>query len=64
MKVSVNREACRDTALCTGLAPEVFELNEQGRLVVLVETPSPDQLDDVLQAVHSCPLQALSVTDD
>ncbi|MFC9502819.1 ferredoxin [Streptomyces sp. NPDC057002] len=64
MKVHVDHEACQVSGLCTGLAPEVFELDEQGDLVILDETPPPDQHDDVQEAVRSCPLQALFVTDD
>jgi ferredoxin len=64
MKVHVDRDACQVSGLCTGLAPDVFELDEQGDLVILDETPPPGQHDDVRDAVRSCPLQALFVTDD
>ncbi|MFD4602974.1 ferredoxin [Streptomyces sp. NPDC058464] len=64
MKVHVDRDACQVSGLCTGLAPDVFELDERGDLVILDETPPPHQHDDVQEAVRSCPLQALFVTDN
>ncbi|OPF74038.1 ferredoxin [Streptomyces antioxidans] len=64
MTLHVDREACQVTGVCTGLAPEVLELDERGELVVLDRTPPPDLLDDVRQAVRSCPVRAPWITED
>ncbi|MBA6438223.1 MULTISPECIES: ferredoxin [Streptomyces] len=64
MKLHLDREACQVTGMCTGLAPEVLELDERGELVVLDPTPPPELLDDVRQAVRGCPVQALWITED
>jgi ferredoxin len=40
MKVVVNRDLCERTALCMGVAPEVFEVGDDGVLVLLDERPT------------------------
>lgn len=63
MKLHVDREACQVTGMCTGLAPEVLELDEQGELVILEETVPPSLHEDVRQAVRNCPVQALQISE-
>jgi ferredoxin len=64
MKVTVDRNLCGAAALCTGLAPEVFDLAEDGTLLILVEEPDEALADSVEDAVRSCPLAALTLTKD
>jgi ferredoxin len=59
MKLSVDHNLCLGSALCTGLVPDVFELAEDGRLVLLTDEPDAAQLDDIEEAVRSCPVRAL-----
>lgn len=64
MKLSVDRNLCLASALCTGIAPDTFELDESGLLVVLDEHPGPDVLADVEESVRSCPFNALKLEDE
>ena len=64
MKLSVDYTLCLSTGLCTGLAPDVLELDESGSLVLLDEQPDADIAEDVRDAVRSCPVQALILTED
>jgi ferredoxin len=63
VRLQVNRDLCLSTALCTGLAPEVLDMDEAGLLVILDETPSDALRADVLEAVRACPFQALIVSE-
>ena len=47
--------------MCTSFAPEVFELADDGTLLLLVESPSEELMDAVEGAVDSCPVEALSI---
>jgi ferredoxin len=64
MRIVVDREMCEANAVCVGEAAEVFSLDEEGALVVLVERPGAHHLGDVHQAVRRCPRGALSLVDD
>ncbi|MBB4918770.1 ferredoxin [Streptosporangium saharense] len=61
MKVTVDSMVCEANAVCTGLAPEVFELDDDDHLHVLLPEPPPEAWDRVRHAVRSCPKAALSI---
>jgi ferredoxin len=62
-RLSVDRDECEANAVCVGIAPEVFELDDDENLILHVETPGPDLIDKVREAVNSCPKRALFLTD-
>ncbi len=62
MKVRVNRELCTGMAYCIGVAPDVFELDEVGKAVVLDVSSVDDET--LLEAAKSCPLDAIILEDD
>lgn len=62
-RVQVDRDRCVGSGVCESLAPEVFELDDDGVLVVHRDEPDASQLDAVRDAVHSCPTRALAVAD-
>jgi ferredoxin len=45
-------------------APEVFELDDNDDLHVLMENPGEDLRDKVEMAVRTCPKQAISIVED
>jgi ferredoxin len=49
-------------ALCTGVAPTVFDLDEEGKAVVLDASSVDDET--LLEAARSCPLDAIILEDD
>jgi ferredoxin len=62
--VEVDRDACEANAVCAGLVPEVFEVDDEDLLHILV-AEVPDQLADrVRHAVRSCPKAALRLVND
>jgi ferredoxin len=61
-RVQVDRERCVGSGVCESLAPEVFEVDDDGLLVVHREEPDTDQLDAVRDAVQQCPARALSLS--
>ena len=64
MRVVVNRNLCESFGVCTGVAPEVYELGDDDVLVILDEHPSDDLRPKVEEAVRLCPKQALSIEED
>ncbi len=64
MRVMVNMSQCESNALCMGVAPDIFLLDDDDILTVLNETPDESARDRVLEAVRACPKQAISIVED
>lgn len=62
IRVRVDRERCAGMAYCIGVAPDVFELDEEGKAVVLDASSVDDET--LLEAAKSCPLDAIILEDD
>jgi ferredoxin len=63
MKVSVDALVCEANGVCVGLAPEVFELDDEERLHILIPEPPAELRDKVRHAVRSCPKAALTIEE-
>jgi ferredoxin len=63
MRVEVDRDVCVGSGTCELLAPEVFEVGDDG--VVRLLQPEPGQADEdaVRDAVAQCPTGALGLAD-
>lgn len=61
LKVVVDFNVCQDHGQCVFAAPEVFEIDEAGRLVVLVEEPDETLRASVEDAADVCPVQAITI---
>lgn len=62
MKVIVDRALCQVHAQCVFAAPEVFELDDDDRLVHVAE-PDDGLIDAVEEAARACPVQAISLEE-
>ncbi|HQT99096.1 MAG TPA: ferredoxin [Acidimicrobiales bacterium] len=63
MKVNVNFDLCTSNAVCMGIAPEIFEVRDDGYLYVLQEHPAPEFTERLHQAVKGCPNGAISLEE-
>jgi ferredoxin len=64
MKVHADRNVCIGAGLCVLRLPEVFDQGEDDGIVLLLRAePAPDQEASVLEAIKTCPSEALRVTD-
>jgi ferredoxin len=63
MKVSVDPMVCEANGVCVGLAPEVFDLNDEDELTILTPEVPDGQADLVRHAVRSCPKAALTLDE-
>ena len=62
MKVVVDYDLCEANAVCVDQTPEVFRVDENDNLHILIENPSEALRKKVEAAVRLCPRQALSIT--
>ncbi|WP_109508554.1 ferredoxin [Nocardioides speluncae] len=64
MSIDVDLESCIGAGLCVMAAPEVFDQSpDDGRVVVLVDEPTPDQVPAVREAVGLCPTAVLRLRE-
>ena len=63
VRVEVDRDLCASTGGCEAAAPDVFEIGDDGALVVLRLEPDERDLPDVRAAVQACPTRALRLVD-
>jgi len=62
VKVEVDRDACEANAVCAGLVPEVFDVDDEDVLHIKVAEVPPALAEQVRYAVRSCPKAALSLS--
>lgn len=63
MKIVVDRNRCEANQVCMRIAPEVFRVDENDQLHLLIEQVGPDLQERVARAVNVCPRQALTLVD-
>jgi ferredoxin len=61
VKVGVDRDRCVGSGTCEALAPDVFEVDDDGVLTVLRAEPAEGEQSDVREAVTACPTRALTL---
>jgi ferredoxin len=61
MKVAVDFNKCTGLGICESMAPDLFEVNDDGQLVLLKEDVTADELQSVEEAVAGCPTEALRI---
>ena len=64
MKVTVDRAKCTGLGICEAKAPDVFEIDDDGDLVILDDEVTADRIADVKEAVVGCPTEALKLVAD
>lgn len=63
MKVVVDYDLCEANAVCMRILPEVFQVDDQDQLNVLIEEPPEAMRDKLQEAVRLCPRQAISIKE-
>ena len=55
MKIQVDFDLCEANAYCMRAAPEVFKVDEEDHLHVLIDAPGEELHDKVRAAARRCP---------
>ncbi|MEU0788734.1 ferredoxin [Amycolatopsis sp. NPDC005961] len=61
MRIEADRGKCDGLGMCEAMAPDFFEVGDDGTVVVLDERPAEEHRTDVAAAVDSCPVHALKL---
>jgi ferredoxin len=62
-KIEVDWGLCESNGVCMGIIPEVFRLEDDDTLTVLQEDVTPENEEQVRDAVRQCPRQAISIIE-
>jgi ferredoxin len=62
LRVELDADACAGHGVCVGLAPDVFELVDDGYSVTKVSEVPPELEDAVRAAVRQCPTHAITIS--
>ncbi|KDF01275.1 ferredoxin [Mycolicibacterium aromaticivorans JS19b1 = JCM 16368] len=63
MKIDVDFGLCEANAICMGIIPEVFQVDDQDYLHVLSDEVTPENEARIRDAVRQCPRQAISIKE-
>ena len=63
MKIIIDWDLCQGHANCTGDAPEVFRIDDDGKLQLLLPEPDESLRPKVELAVQYCPTGAIRIQD-
>lgn len=59
MRVEVDHDRCEGNAVCVGIAPDLFDLDDNDYAVMKVDEIPADQEELAEQAIAECPRAAL-----
>ncbi|MFM0237056.1 ferredoxin [Paraburkholderia phytofirmans] len=64
MRVEVDMKKCICAGMCVSLAPTLFDLDGNSRLMVIKsECSSPGDIKEAQDAMACCPVEAIRLTD-
>lgn len=58
MRAFVDQDTCIGCGLCVTTAPDVFEMNDEGKAYAVADTTEENQAT-VLEAIDGCPVSAI-----
>ncbi|GAB16727.1 putative 3Fe-4S ferredoxin [Gordonia effusa NBRC 100432] len=63
MRIKADFDLCESNAICVGMAPDIFDLDDDDYLVILQEEVPAERVEELRQVVASCPKSALSLDE-
>jgi ferredoxin len=60
VRVNVDRDRCEGNAVCLGIAPDIFDLDDEDYAVVKTDPVPADREQAAEQAIIECPRAALT----
>jgi ferredoxin len=63
MRIRVSAERCVSSGQCVMLAPEVFDQDDDGIVVLLTDRPDDSEAAAVRESTRVCPSLAITIED-
>ena len=59
MKLKVDKDICIGCGACGAIAPDVFEMDDEGLATLVVDEIPEEASDDAIDAKEGCPVNAI-----
>lgn len=63
MKTKIDQDTCIGCGLCPSIAPEVYEMRDDGKAHELAEVVPEGSHAEAQEAADSCPVSAISIDE-
>jgi len=63
MKIKINKDKCLGCGMCVSLAPEIFQLDEQGKSSLKANAQIEKNRDSIKQTAENCPASAIEIEE-
>jgi len=64
LKVVVDYDLCEANARCMEVCPEVFQVDDDDNLNILIESPPESLREKLKEAERVCPRQAITIVEE
>lgn len=64
MKINVDQDKCLRCGMCTGIAMDIFEFDDEGNIKPNSDKVTEENKGEVEEAKASCPVGAISITEE
>lgn len=64
MDIEIDHDNCIGSGQCVLSAPDVFDQDDDGFVLLLVDRPGDGHAVALREAAESCPMRAITVTED
>ena len=64
MNIKVDQDKCLRCGMCTGIAMDIFEFDDEGNIKVANDKINDENKEEVKEAMNSCPVGAISNTEE
>jgi ferredoxin len=64
IRIKIEPTRCEGFGNCVNAAPDIFELDADGRVRLKKETVADDRMDVVRRAVYDCPVNVISYAQE
>lgn len=61
MRIVADIAQCEGLGMCEAMAPDIFEVGDEGHVVIHDESPDESRRQDLQAAVDACPVLALTL---
>jgi ferredoxin len=63
IRLNIDPDKCEGHARCVARAPDLFDVDDEGKSFLLVDEVQNDQNDNARTAVDACPERAISIAE-
>ncbi|MEU6556655.1 ferredoxin [Streptomyces sp. NPDC046915] len=63
LQVVIDKDVCVACGACVLAGPDVFDQNEDGQAIMIVDEPDESLRDQIEESIDACPVQALKIVE-